>query len=121
MRRFKLPVAVIVGLCLMQANSPGDDNSKPSPARAAYQKQIRTAIGSIWYNYAVKGGEDVPAGSVKMSFRVNPDGSVTRIRVLSSTSSESFKDACVRAVKDSKLPPIPKELLQELKENWLEV
>jgi TonB family protein len=60
-------------------------------------------------------------GSVQLEFRVLAQGKVENVRIISYYPNTVVTEACVRAVKAAKLPPIPSDVLKEQGRNWLDV
>jgi len=86
-----------------------------------YRKQIEDAIGSRWHHYVQARMDLLSVGTVRLKFRVRPDGRPEAIRVSGNDSNEAFATACVQSVTDAEIPPIPPEVAQTLEDNRLEV
>jgi outer membrane biosynthesis protein TonB len=76
---------------------------------AKYRKQVNDAIGSRWYYY-IRGKMDLIAfGSVRISFVIDAQGHVSRMKVDTNTSNQSLADVSLRAVQDAEIAPPPRD------------
>jgi TonB family protein len=91
------------------------------PASIAYIKVMKAKINSLWQGYAKESPQSVTPGTVKISFRLNADGTVQDIRVRSNTSNQFLADVCMRAIKNAKLPPLPAAVIREQGHAWADV
>src|SRR5437660_3372070 len=87
-----------------------------------YQKTLFDAIGSHWYAYIEQQADKVSLGTTRVRFWVDRGGRIKDkdIKVLSNDSNEAFADVCLRAIQDSKLPPIPEDVANALPPEGLE-
>lgn len=93
-----------------------------SPAFKAYKKRIMDIIGTRWQREVEKNVDILAIGTVRVTFRITPEGHVENLKILSNTSSNRvLADVSVNAVRNAKLPPVPKGVLKEQGHNWLEV
>jgi hypothetical protein len=82
---------------------------------------LNDSIGARWYRAVENNVNDLAVGTVRCSFRLSPDGRVENLKVVSNTSNSLLADISVRAIKDAKLPRVPKNVLKEQGHNWMEM
>lgn len=99
---------------------PASMNAVATPL-GRYKKQLSDAIGSRWYYYIQDMLDLVNVGTVQLRFVVNSDGKVGGVKVLQNSSNESLASCSVRAIIEAEIPPIPKDIVQTLAGNRLEV
>ncbi len=86
-----------------------------------YVKNVSTIVGSRW-NFKVKEQmEWLTAGSVRVRFTVDRQGRVGNVEVLANNSNRNFADLCAQVIRDSKLDPIPPEVIEHLEQERLEI
>jgi TonB family protein len=87
----------------------------------AYVKNVSTIVGSRW-NFKVKEQmEWLTAGAVKVRFTVDRQGRTGNIEVEANNSNRNFAELCVQVIRDSKLEPIPPEVVEHLEQERLEI
>ena len=88
-----------------------------------YQKGVGVAVGSRWNHYIINpaGNLNFPPGSVRVSFSIDRRGKITKIKSHGNTSSASYAFTCEKAVRDSALPPPPKNLFDPLPDGKLDI
>jgi TonB family protein len=91
------------------------------PASASYVKEMKARILAVWQNYAYQSPRSVTPGTVRITFRLNADGSTQDMRVLSNTSNQFLADIAVKAIKNAKLSPFPKSVIREQGHPWADV
>ena len=91
------------------------------PASTVYVKEMKAKINALWQSYAYQNPHSVTPGKVKISFRLNADGTVQNIRVLSNTSNQFLADISIKAIKNAKLSPFPKSVTREQGHPWADV
>jgi len=72
-----------------------------------YRKQVSDAIGSRWHYYVNDKMSLFAIGSVRISFSVDAQGHVSRIKVESNSSNQSLEDVSIQAIRDAELAPPP--------------
>jgi TonB family protein len=91
------------------------------PASTAYVKEMKAKINALWQSYAYQNPQAVTPGTVKITFRINADGTVQNIRVLSNTSNQFLANIAIKAIKNANLPPFPKSVVREQGHPWADV
>jgi outer membrane biosynthesis protein TonB len=94
--------------------------SAEKPEYSAWKKKVFDSIGAHWYRAVENNVNDLSLGTVRCSFRLSPDGRVENLKVVSNTSNRLLADISVRAIKDAKLPQLPKNVLKEQGHNWID-
>ena len=80
-------------------------NCRLRPSCLKYLKTIRKRVYREW-----KPASSVQSGTVTMSFRIDPQGHFSDIRVVRS-DSEGLSASCKQAMQDAtKIPPVPEAL-----------
>ncbi|MDR3406063.1 MAG: energy transducer TonB [Chthoniobacter sp.] len=72
-----------------------------------YRKQVSDAIGSRWHYYVNDKMSLFAIGSVRISFSVDAQGHVSRVKVESNSSNQSLEDVSIQAIRDAELAPPP--------------
>ena len=121
-------IVAVLGLTTIAASAAeqsvisnrGNKKALPKTPLAVYQKQVTDLIGSRWYAYTKAKMDLLSTGTLEMTFRVQANGRVTGLKVLSNTSNEAFAQICRAAVLDSKFPPIPDAVRKQLALDYLD-
>jgi TonB family protein len=79
-----------------------------------YQKAVYDAIGSRWYAYMEQKGDLTSLGTVRITFFIDRNGRVQKLRVVSNDSNEAFANVALQAILDAKFLPLPDELVSSL-------
>jgi FlaG/FlaF family flagellin (archaellin) len=91
------------------------------PASTVYVKEMKVKINALWQSYAYQKPQSVTPSKVKISFRLNADGTVQNIRVPSNTSNQFLADISIKAIKNAKLSPFPQSVIREQGHPWADV
>lgn len=92
-----------------------------SPAFKAYEKKVMSIIGAVWNREVERNADLLAVGTIRLTFRITPEGRVENLKILSNTSNRALVDVSINAVRRAKLPPVPKGVLKEQGHNWVEV
>ena len=79
-----------------------------------YRKMLEDAVGSRWYYYVKAKADLISIGTTSVTFDIMPDGSINNLRITENTANEASASVALRSIQESKLPPIPEELLATL-------
>ena len=79
-----------------------------------YRKLLEDAVGSRWYYYVKAKSDLVSIGTTSVTFEIMPDGSVGKLRVTENTANEASASVALRSIQETKLPPIPEDILATL-------
>ncbi len=79
-----------------------------------YRKLLEDAVGSRWYFYVKAKSDLVSIGTTSVTFEIMPDGSVDNLRVTENTANEASASVALRSIQETKLPPIPEDILATL-------
>jgi hypothetical protein len=93
----------------------------PKPAVMAYTKKVMSTIGPLWYRAVDTNLDNLALGTARFTFRITPEGRVENLRLVSNTSNQFLAEVSARAIKEAKLPAIPKAVLNEAGQKWIDV
>ena len=60
-------------------------------------------------------------GNVDVSFKVNSNGKVSGLHIISVNGNQSLTECSLRSIMDAKLPPIPSDVVATLQDGVLEI
>ncbi len=80
----------------------------------AYKKTVRDAISDTWHRYRHEKEGLVTWGMLKLEFVVDPTGEVRDLRITKNEANSTLSEFTLRAIRDSKLPPMPPEVIQSV-------
>ena len=86
-----------------------------------YEKTLKDAIGSRWYNYMDQRRELANIGTLQVHFFIDRSGHVKNLKITENTSNEAFANICLQSILEAQLPPIPEDLANSLPPEGLEV
>lgn len=86
-----------------------------------YKKALSDAIGSRWYFYVRNEIGVLSVGTLTIRFEVSVAGKVSKVKVLSNSSNESFASVSIRSIMEANIPPIPPDVAELLENNRIEV
>ena len=108
--------------CLALALCPSPKAAEPfKPASMAYIKIVMSIIGPLWYRAVDRNPDSLMPGTARFGFRITREGRVENLRLVSNTSNEFLAGASARAILAAKLPPIPKTVLNETGQKWIDL
>jgi TonB family protein len=87
-----------------------------------YRNAVKNSIGSRWNHYVRENASLVTSvGEVVVSFKIDQNGKVEDVKIISNSANDGLANITIRAILESKLPPIPDELTPMLKNGRLEI
>ncbi len=86
-----------------------------------YEKILKDAIGSRWYNYMEQRRDMANIGTLQVHFFVDRSGKIRNLRITENTSNEAFANICLQSILEAQLPPIPEDVADTLPPQGLEV
>jgi outer membrane biosynthesis protein TonB len=86
-----------------------------------YEKILKDAIGSRWYNYMDQRRELANIGTLQVRFFIDRGGHIKNLKITENTSNEAFANICLQSILEAQLPPIPEDLANSLPPEGLEV
>jgi outer membrane biosynthesis protein TonB len=108
-------------LCVFLVLPAVAQNREPSKrALMAYTKKIMSAIGPLWYRAVDRNRDYLSPGTARPTFRITPEGRVENLRLVSNTSNQFLAEASAQSIRQAKLPAIPKTVLKEAGQNWID-
>jgi hypothetical protein len=106
------------------ASASGAANAKPGSTPKTplgiYQKQVTDQIGARWYSCLKSQMDSISVGKVTITFRILASGRVTKLRVISNTSNDTLAALSVRAILESRFPPIPEAVRRQTHEDFMD-
>ncbi len=79
-----------------------------------YHKLVQDAIGARWYHHVKARGDVISIGTTSVTFQIMPDGSIGSLRVTENTANEASASIALRSIQETKLSPIPEDILATL-------
>lgn len=79
-----------------------------------YKKMIGDAVGSRWHFYMRERMSVAVQGTAEVTCIVQPDGKLSKVKLVRNSSNESFASICIAAIVEAEVPPIPENLLSTL-------
>ena len=72
-----------------------------------------------WSRLASEHADQLAVGTIKIHFRVQPDGRVSNLKIVSNSGNEALSDVATRTVEHTRIPPIPPAALAELPDGFM--
>jgi TonB family protein len=85
-----------------------------------YQAQMKAALGSRWSYYVNDRMSLITPGSARISFAIDAQGRVHDVKLETNTGNKTYADLCEQAVRETKLPPLPPDIVATLPDERLE-
>jgi len=77
----------------------------------AFKKGLYDQIERTWHRDVDASSQNFALGTVRIALTASPDGRISDLRVLANTSNPLFAEICLSAIRQTKIPPVPPELL----------
>jgi TonB family protein len=114
------PFVIIPLICCVQAIAQSGAAETRLPATSLYQSQVSAiAFRAVVPEFA-KHRERLK-GSVKVTFRLDRQGRVKDLKVVSTNSNPWTQETATRMIRAAKFPPIPKKVIAEQGHDWVDV
>ncbi|SRR6266542_1728994 len=117
----EFPLLRLLCACVALALSGIAQSAARQPALMAYTKKVMSTIGPLWYRAVDTNRDNLAVGTARFTFRITPRGRVENLRLVSNTSNQFLVEVSARAIKEAKLPAIPKAVLKEAGQNWIDL
>src|SRR5260370_25809124 len=115
------PFVIIPLICCAQAIAQSGAGAETRlPATAQYQSQVSAIASQVVVPEFAKHRERLK-GSVKVRFRLDRQGRVKGLKVVSTKSNPWVQETATRMIRVAKFPPIPKEVIAEQGHDWVDV
>lgn len=88
--------------------------------QSAYVTQVSSVVAHAVMDKLAEHPE-LLKGSMKFSFRLDPQGHQSDARVISSTSNRFVEQTTLRMIRASKFPPVPKRVIKEGGYKYIEI
>jgi TonB family protein len=115
------PFVIILLICCAQAIAQSGAGAETRlPATAQYQSQVSAIASQAVVPEFAKHRERLK-GSVKVTFRLDRQGRVKGLKVVSTNSNPWTQETATRMIRVAKFPPIPKKVIAEQGHDWVDV
>jgi len=91
------------------------------PATSLYQSQVSAIASQAVVPEFANHRERLKGGSVKVTFRLDRQGRVKGLKVVSTNSNLWAQETAARMIRAAKFPPIPKKVIAEQGHDWVDV
>ena len=108
-------LAIIAGLAACQTGP----QLAPNPPLKQYKAEVFARMNVVWSRLTARYTDQLAEGTIKIRFRLQPDGRVLNLRVVSNSGNQALSDIATRTVQQTKIPPIPLAVLAELPEGYI--
>jgi TonB family protein len=115
MRRLVIATLLICCAATFAQKWTREKGAPPAPATEAYFGRVGTIIFNTLVPELSKHPERL-SGAVRVALLIDRKGHVQVQKVVSSTSNRWVQDTALRVVRSVKLPPLPKEVIAEQKQ-----
>jgi hypothetical protein len=88
---------------------------------AAYAQQVQATLTQMAIQAIQRQPQLLQGGSVWLTCRIGPRGDVQKIDVVSRHRVPGITEAFAAALKSAKFPPIPKDVIKQRGDNFLDV
>jgi TonB family protein len=115
------PFVIIPLMCCAQAIAQSGAAAETQlPATALYQSQVSAIASQAVVPEFAKHRERLK-GSVKVTFRLDRQGRVKGLKVVSTNSNPWVEETAARMIRAAKFPPIPRTVIAEQGHDWVDV
>ena len=83
-----------------------------SAAAKSFQDSLWNRIGTEWYIKVKAHDGKLVLGTIHIRFRLSSDGTVRDLQVTSNTANRLMAELALESIKNTKLPPPPRNLLK---------
>jgi len=119
--RARLFVIIPLICCAQAIAQSGAAAETRLSATSLYQSQISAIAFQAVVPEFAKHREHLKGGSVKVTFRLDREGSVKGLKVVSTNSNPWVQETATRMIRAAKFPPIPKNVIAEQGHDWVDV
>jgi len=118
--RARLFVIISLICCAQAIAQMGAAAEMRLPATSLYQSQVSAIASQAVVPEFAKHRERLK-GSVKVTFRLDRQGRVKGLKVVSTKSNPWTQETATRMIRAAKFPPIPKTVIAEQGHDWVDV
>lgn len=119
----KLSQCILIGF-LFSLRTLAQDSGVPTATPLSASLQYQTLLNSIVSEAVVPAlakHQDLLHGNVTFRYRLDHEGHLEDLKVVSSTSNRFVENTCLQIIRVMKFPPIPKEVIREQGRDWIEI
>jgi TonB family protein len=85
-----------------------------------YEKEVVTRMEAVWSRLSSQYMAQLALGTVKILCRIQPDGRVANLRIVSNSGNGALlSEVARRTVQQTKIPPLPPMALAELPDGYM--
>ena len=110
-------IAVAAVLLLSCESMP--EQLAPSTSPQAYKKEVLSRMNVVWSVLAPAEIDRLSLGTVKIEFRVQPDGRVSNLKIVANSGNEALAEVARRTVLHTRIPAIPQGVLAQLPAGYM--
>lgn len=115
-RSTPLVIAAVLAACQTTPQLPA---LLPTTSLKAYEKEIFGRMNAVWNRIATQKEERLSLGTIKLKFKVLPDGRDSDLVVLANSGNEALAEVATRTVQETRIPAIPRAALMELPHHYM--
>jgi TonB family protein len=91
----------------------------PNTSLNAYKKEVVSRMNVVWNRLASLQADWLAAGTIMVQFRIQPDGHVSHVEIVSNSGDQVLAAIAIRTVQETEIPPIPRAPLAVLRDGYL--
>jgi hypothetical protein len=111
-------LAISAGLMLASVVLAAAAQNDPT---AAYAQRVQATLTEMARQTIIARPQLLKAGNFWLTCRIGPRGSVQKVEVVSRHRVPGITETFAAALKSAKFPPIPKDVIKQRGENFLDV
>jgi hypothetical protein len=110
--------AILIALVCVSPGIAGTPGNDPT---AVYGRQVDATLTQMALQAIQSNPQLLQGGSVWLTCRIGPRGDVQKVDVVSRHRVPGITEGFAAALKSAKFPPIPKDVIKQRGENFLDV
>jgi outer membrane biosynthesis protein TonB len=115
-RSTPIVIAAVLAACQTTPQLP---TLPPTTSLKAYEKEVLGRMNAVWNRIAIQEKDRLSLGTIKLKFKVLPDGHVSDLVVLANSGNEVLSEVATRTVQETCIPAIPRAALKELPHHYM--
>ncbi len=76
-------------------------------------------MNRVWKRVSAEHIDRLSVGTIKLRFRLHPDGRVSHVETVSHSGSKVLARVAILTIERTEIPPIPAAVLQELPDRYM--
>ena len=110
---------VLAAIAVLVACQAGPQLVPNTPLKR-YKTEVFAQMNGVWVRLTAQYTNQLAEGTVKIRFRLQPDGRVLNLRIVSNSGNQVLLDVAKRTVQQTRFPPIPQTVLAELPDGFVD-